>query len=280
MGSARDNGSGGGFYTIRPANDRDREQIYQLRHDVYARELGQHPVNAEERLTDALDAYNLYFVVKSGDELAGFISITPPPSACGFDHFRQNHYSIDKYVTRDRLPFDIGEGTYEFRILTVAEGHRGSKITILLMYAALRWDMDHGGQRIIAIGRRDVMSLYRKTGMEPLDIEVQSGAVAFDCMHGNVEALRQYMMAHTDKFRQALGEVDWQLDVPFEPQANCYHGGAFFEAIGDQFDDLSRRDQVINGDVLDAWFDPSPKVLDALHEHLPWLLRTSPPVEE
>src|SRR5262249_43456948 len=34
---------------------------------------------------------------------------------------------------------------------------------------------------------------------------------------------------------------------------------------------------VINADVLDAWFDPSPKVLDALRDHLPWLLRTSPP---
>jgi len=34
---------------------------------------------------------------------------------------------------------------------------------------------------------------------------------------------------------------------------------------------------VINADVLDAWFPPSPKVLAALQEFLPWLLRTSPP---
>jgi len=34
---------------------------------------------------------------------------------------------------------------------------------------------------------------------------------------------------------------------------------------------------VINADVLDAWFPAAPSVLAALEEHLPWLLRTSPP---
>ncbi len=58
----------------------------------------------------------------------------------------------------------------------------------------------------------------------------------------------------------------------------CFHGGAFFEAIGTGFDDLSRRHCTINADVLDAWFDPAPGVLSALQAHLPWLLRTSPPI--
>lgn len=58
---------------------------------------------------------------------------------------------------------------------------------------------------------------------------------------------------------------------------NCYHGGAFFEAIGVEFDHLERRQQIINADVLDAWFPPSPNVIAALEEDLPWLLRTSPP---
>ncbi len=62
-----------------------------------------------------------------------------------------------------------------------------------------------------------------------------------------------------------------------QPPAPCAHGGAFFDAIGDELDDLSRRAEVINADVLDAWFDPAPEVLAPLREHLPWLLRTSPP---
>jgi histidinol-phosphate/aromatic aminotransferase/cobyric acid decarboxylase-like protein len=57
----------------------------------------------------------------------------------------------------------------------------------------------------------------------------------------------------------------------------CFHGGAFFERVGERFHSLERSRSVINADVLDAWFPPAPAVLDALAEYLPWLLRTSPP---
>jgi histidinol-phosphate/aromatic aminotransferase/cobyric acid decarboxylase-like protein len=59
--------------------------------------------------------------------------------------------------------------------------------------------------------------------------------------------------------------------------AACYHGGAFFDAIGDAFDQLDRRHTIVNADVLDAWFPPAPGVLTALRDHLDWLVRTSPP---
>jgi histidinol-phosphate/aromatic aminotransferase/cobyric acid decarboxylase-like protein len=57
----------------------------------------------------------------------------------------------------------------------------------------------------------------------------------------------------------------------------CYHGGAFFEAVGDEFKSLERLETVISADVLDAWFPPSPRVIEAVSSHLPLLLRTSPP---
>lgn len=57
----------------------------------------------------------------------------------------------------------------------------------------------------------------------------------------------------------------------------CYHGGAFFEAVGEEFDTLERLETVISADVLDAWFPPAPSVVDAIQRHLPMLLRTSPP---
>src|SRR5690606_1357362 len=49
--------------------------------------------------------------------------------------------------------------------------------------------------------------------------------------------------------------------------------------MGDWLDQLEKRSQVVNADVLDAWFPPSPRVLTALQQHLPWLLRTSPPTD-
>src|SRR5207237_9488315 len=72
--------------------------------------------------------------------------------------------------------------------------------------------------------------------------------------------------------------TEWGLIVPFRQPAECFHGGAFFDAIGDTFESLDRNKSIINADVLDAWFPPSPKVLAALDDHLPWLLRTSPPL--
>ncbi|MEQ1932293.1 MAG: histidinol-phosphate transaminase [Fimbriimonadaceae bacterium] len=58
---------------------------------------------------------------------------------------------------------------------------------------------------------------------------------------------------------------------------HAVHGGAFFDSIGADFQNLSRKEQVINADVLDAWYDPSPKVIEAIREHLEWLIKTSPP---
>ena len=55
------------------------------------------------------------------------------------------------------------------------------------------------------------------------------------------------------------------------------HAGAFFEAIGVEFEDLGRADRVVSADFPDAWFPPSPRVLEKLKASLPFLLRTSPP---
>jgi histidinol-phosphate/aromatic aminotransferase/cobyric acid decarboxylase-like protein len=58
----------------------------------------------------------------------------------------------------------------------------------------------------------------------------------------------------------------------------AFHGGESFEVIGEDFRHLDRVGLVINADVLDAWFDPSPCVLSKLQNHLSFLVRTSPPV--
>ena len=57
----------------------------------------------------------------------------------------------------------------------------------------------------------------------------------------------------------------------------AYHGGGFFQDIGPRFDRLERRHAIINADVVDAWYDPSPRVIEAVSGCLPWLLKTSPP---
>jgi histidinol-phosphate/aromatic aminotransferase/cobyric acid decarboxylase-like protein len=63
-----------------------------------------------------------------------------------------------------------------------------------------------------------------------------------------------------------------------EKMMQAFHGGAFFEDIGSDFSDLDRKNAIINADVVDAWYDPSSNVIEKIHEHLPWLVKTSPPI--
>jgi hypothetical protein len=59
-----------------------------------------------------------------------------------------------------------------------------------------------------------------------------------------------------------------------EKSFNAFHGGKSFEAIGDDFRHLDVADFVINADVLDAWFDTSPRVLEKIRQsRVPWGFR-------
>lgn len=60
-------------------------------------------------------------------------------------------------------------------------------------------------------------------------------------------------------------------------QATCFHGGASYSWIGETFENLAHIKDLIDADVLDAWFNPSPRAVQVLHENLSWTLRCSPP---
>jgi histidinol-phosphate/aromatic aminotransferase/cobyric acid decarboxylase-like protein len=248
----------------------EREAIYRLRHDVYAAEIGQHQVNDRGSLTDALDDVNLYLVARCGGEVAGFVSLTPPTGP-------DVRYSIDKYFTRAEMPFPVDGNLFEVRLLTVRRAFRGTKLAALLMYAGFRWIESHGGTHVAAIGRREVLSVYLKAGLVDSGKTVQSGAVQYTLLHATVAALRSGLEAGSVPLDMLERDIQWTLDIPLRKPATCFHGGAFFEAIGARFDRLDTASHIINADVLDAWFPPAPEVLRALEAHLPWLLRTSPP---
>jgi histidinol-phosphate/aromatic aminotransferase/cobyric acid decarboxylase-like protein/GNAT superfamily N-acetyltransferase len=254
--------------TIAEARKADRPEIYALRHRVYALELGQHAANSAQQLSDPLDVYNVYLKACVDGRIAGFVSITPPG----------RRYSVDKYFQREVFPFPFDDRLYEVRLLTVLPVYRRSTIAALLMYAALRLLESRGGSRVVAIGRREIISLYRKAGLQLLGHSTQSGAVTYDLLSGTVAELRKIANRHMGTLRRLARRANWQLSVPFLPSQSCHHGGACFEVIGEGFDHLERSQDIISADVLDAWFPPSPRVISALQEHLSWLLRTSPPV--
>lgn len=247
--------------------------MYRLRHEVFARELGQHAVRDDGVLRDPFDESDAHLLARSEGLLAGFVSITPPVAG---------RYSIDKYVKREALPFAFDEGLYQVHFLAVARQFRraaGSGVAAALLYAALRWVEVRGGTRIVVLGRTALSDFFRKMGLCPTGVEVRSGAVSYEVMHATVDSLRNAVSAKSESLRRLEHRLEWALDEPFRPVPACYHGGASFDAVGNEFATLQRAGEVINADVLDAWFPPSPKALDALRERLPWLVRTSPPTD-
>src|SRR5438132_4581235 len=255
--------------TISLADERDRDRIYAIRHDVYAQELKQHAQNAGGLLKDKLDEINTYLVARRGGAIAGFIAVTPPTAA---------GYSIDKYFTRSELPLVFDRGVYDVRLLTVTAANRGSQVAMLLMYAAMRYVESLGGTTIAAIGRLEVLEMYVRAGLTSLGLRATSGEVTYELIAASVPDLRTRVRAFEEALSRLEPLVDWQLrNVPFRAADRCYHGGAFFDAIGDEFDALEKRNTIINADVLDAWFDPAPSVTDKLAASLPFSIKTSPP---
>ncbi|GIJ51179.1 hypothetical protein Val02_80650 [Virgisporangium aliadipatigenens] len=262
---------------LRIATDGDLLEIRRIRHDVYAAELGQHPRNDDGALTDDLDGENVFIVAAtkgrgptgSGDEIVGFVSVTPP---------WLGRYSIDKYLRRaDWPPLRDASGLFEVRLLTVPRGHRSSAAAGLLMYAALRWVQAHGGRRVVAIGRAEVLSLYTRAGLRPVGHRFRSGEVTFELLEAEVAGLAERAAGKRRALERAL--TRWDLPMPWQPSgaAGAFHGGASFAAIGSGFDTLERRERIIPADVLDAWFPPAPGAVEALRGHAGWITRSSPP---
>ncbi|MBL8815316.1 MAG: histidinol-phosphate aminotransferase family protein [Planctomyces sp.] len=255
-------------YEVRIASEADRREIARLRYDVYSTEIGQHPQNSQRELSDSLDGFNIMLVVLYRGTISGFVSLTPPSAP---------KLSIDKYFRRDELPFEVHSRLYEVRLLTVVQSLRGNETAALLLYSALRWVESHQGTQIVAIGRKEVLPTYLRIGMQQQGLRTQSGAVTYELLLGDVHRLRSTLAEFTG-FLQRLSRIThWALPFGFDTPVTCFHGGAFFEAIGERFDGLQKASTVINADVLDAWYPPAPAVLETLQQYLPWLVRTSPP---
>jgi histidinol-phosphate/aromatic aminotransferase/cobyric acid decarboxylase-like protein len=101
--------------------------------------------------------------------------------------------------------------------------------------------------------------------------------VTYELMHGTMGDVHAALPGIWHMLERIEATMEWRLGVSYWTPAPCYHGGAFFRAVGEDFENLHRLQEVISADVLDAWFPPSPKAMTALLEHLPSLVRTSPP---
>ena len=107
----------------------------------------------------------------------------------------------------------------------------------------------------MAIGRREVLSLYRKAGLEGTGMLLTSRCRNFELIHTEVEVLRCNLTRHELVVRRLEDRMDWQLDIPFRPsEARPSMAVPSSGRSENALDRLDRCREIINADVIDAWF--------------------------
>lgn len=231
-----------GFFTPKPLPviqiSSDREEIYKARYKVYAEELGQYPLNADRKLDDPTDAYNVYIEVRVKGDLAGFVAITPP----GHTKAMEKHTPVIRTHPH----------AHEIRLLTVLKNYRRKGIALALMYGALRFVEACAGHRnaLIEVCARDTLvPLYKKLGLHTAD-SFGIGKIQYVHMHGTCFDVRLAIGTRRPR-------VQWNLPMDRESFVPCVHGGIGMER-------LNIGSNTVHADVLDAWFPPAPRVREAL----------------
>jgi hypothetical protein len=228
---------------VRQAIREERSAICRMRHEVFARELGQYDLRPDGFLTDALDAFNVYLVVFDGKGVIGFISVTPPGHGA---------YSVDKYLPRNQLPFPVDDRLYEVRVLTIPKTSRRWILALTLMYASFRWVESHGGTRIMAMGRHEVLSMYHRVGLKNAGPTLHAGAVTYHLLQATMPDIHEALHGIRELLYRVEAEVEWQLGFPYRTPITSIHGGPFAAIVGEKVETREPRGKTINTQVLDV----------------------------
>ena len=84
------------------------------------------------------------------------------------------------------------------------------------MYAALRYIEAQAGTEIMATGRKEVASIYRRVGLREHGIEIQSGKVTYLLMSAALAEIRARVDGMKPVVQRFKHSLDWKLGVAFE----------------------------------------------------------------
>lgn len=240
-----------------------RDQLQAMRHRIYAEELDQYARTSSKRLHEPGRDFILCTRTSDG-ALCGYVSWTPPPRTA----FRMASFLTLAQILTVLNVLDIVDDPhattlYEIRSLTVDPVCRHQGIARELMVRACLHIRQLGGAHIVALGRHDVLPMYRAIGLTVLDEpQVRIGEAAYSVMHCACESAYRAIRDH--------------LVRPPADDAACYHGGSSWATTGFDF---QHRDQCVVADVLDSPFPPCPEVVSALRTTLSRCCVESPPTD-
>jgi hypothetical protein len=189
------------------AGPEQRVAIMRICTEVYAAADPTSSPAAPSDLAPLLDEQSVYLIVTRAQQVLGFIGITPPTSP---------RYALETYRPRDQIPIRFDAHLYELRLLTVARQHQRSRLAALLMYAAFRWVEAHGGTRIVAVSRHDLLTLFQHVGLRPVGPPVHTDTGEYIILGATVAEMHHAQRPLIPFIHRLEAAVEWNLGIPFQ----------------------------------------------------------------
>jgi predicted N-acetyltransferase YhbS len=140
------------------------EQVHELNHLAFVRELGQHADPGEARLVDKYHDKNTYLIARRGERVVAMLAVhdRPPFSTAA-------RMDDPAWIAR-HCPRPL-----EVRLLTVRAEERRRRVLLGLLWTLYRFATGRGYSHLLISGVRQQRRLYARLGFVALGAERQSG---------------------------------------------------------------------------------------------------------
>lgn len=140
------------------------EQVHELNHLAFVRELGQHADPGAARLVDKFHDKNTYLIAKRGERVVAMLAVhdTPPFSTAA-------RMDDPNWIARN-CPRPL-----EVRLLAVRPEERQRRVLLGLLWTLHRLATGRGYSHLLISGVRQQRRLYARLGFVALGAERQAG---------------------------------------------------------------------------------------------------------
>lgn len=160
------------------------EQIHRLNYRTFVEEIPQHSPNPDGSLIDKFHAENTYMICLHDDELVGMIAVRG-----------RRPFSLDQKLPNLDELLPPASSICEYRLLSVAPGHRKGRVFIGLVAEVARYCLEKGYDLALISGTTRQAKLYRHIGFEPFGPLVGSGDAVFQPMYLTLATAERRILA-------------------------------------------------------------------------------------
>jgi len=164
---------------IKMASSAEFDKIHALNHQIFAKEIPQHPQNAQEILIDSFHEKNTYFVAMEGEELIGMIC---------YNAIRP--FSLDRKLPNldSWLPFH--KKLVEIRLFAVKPEKRKTGVAIALLKATIVNLINKGYDLGVVSAITREIPMYSSMGGVPFGALVGTEEAPFQPMYFYISNLK------------------------------------------------------------------------------------------